>query len=155
MALAPLLVVLLAIACAGRGGHDEKARALVANGTVVRVVEPKHVPTPLRIAPAPAPAVDNDAMFACASAADCVVLEMGCCDHCNGGYLLSVNGLQAEQAIQNHRAHDCGASVCGHDRCAATSHAVCDAGECARIEEQPLGSAAAQVTVIRNSFAPR
>ena len=34
---------------------------------------------------------DPDPMFACAQDSDCTVLEMGCCDHCNGGWQLAVN----------------------------------------------------------------
>src|SRR5215467_11310919 len=32
-----------------------------------------------------------DEWVSCRSDADCVALEMDCCDHCNGGWVLAVN----------------------------------------------------------------
>jgi hypothetical protein len=143
-------MLLATIACASRPA-PEHPRAVVTEEIFVQVVEPKERSS----MPPPEPAFDDDAMFACASAADCVVLEMGCCDHCNGGWLLSVNRMHAEQAVQAHRAQDCSASACETHRCEGRAQAICDAGACARLEERSLGGAAAEITVIHNSFAPR
>jgi len=144
-----------AMACATRPAADEDPPATVVGpDRIERVVELK--PEPLPFPPRELePPVDDRAMFACTSTADCEVIEMGCCDHCNGGYLLAVNRMHAERATANHRAQDCGAGGCPHERCEAEVHAVCDAGACARIEERPLGRAASEFTVIHNSFAPR
>ena len=46
---------------------------------------------------------------ACQADADCKLVEMGCCDHCNGGWVISV-----------HRDHASAASAAHHEKCAAT-----------------------------------
>ena len=36
----------------------------------------------------------------CATDDDCIVVELGCCDHCNGGYVVATNTLFAEEVIE-------------------------------------------------------
>ncbi len=46
---------------------------------------------------------------ACQTDADCTAVEMGCCDHCNGGWVLGVNQASVKAATEHFHA-DCGAA---------------------------------------------
>lgn len=59
------------------------------------------------------------AWVACRGDADCEALELGCCDHCNGGWVMAVNRAHVAPAL-------------------AAYHATCDAHE----ERLPDGSIA-------------
>ncbi len=45
----------------------------------------------------PPPAIVPPEYTACESAADCVVVELGCCDACNGGEARSVNAEHEDE----------------------------------------------------------
>jgi hypothetical protein len=49
-------------------------------------------------------------VIACAEDTDCVVVEIGCCDHCNGGEVASVNVAYAEE-VEEYHTRDCGDQV--------------------------------------------
>jgi len=42
----------------------------------------------------------------CTKNDDCVVVEIGCCDHCNGGEVASVNAAYAEE-VEEYHTDDC------------------------------------------------
>jgi len=146
---------IIAIACARERPPSEEPTTPEASAQppFVQVVEPN----PLPPAPALSPEieVDEEAMSGCTSAADCVVLELGCCDRCDGGYRISVNRMHAEQATRVHAQECSSANPCEQLNCDTTHRATCDAGRCARIEERPLGEAGTSVTLIHNTFEPR
>ncbi len=84
---------------------------------------------------------DTSDMFACASDDHCVVLEMGCCDHCNGGWQLSVNTAHAEAATAKHHDQNC-TGGCTKRGCAWKTTAVCHEGTCAMSEDRNLSGTA-------------
>ncbi len=56
---------------------------------------------------------------ACDSPEDCVVVELGCCDECNGGEARSVNGDHANAVIDRY-SETCGpGTACTEIGCAA------------------------------------
>lgn len=145
-------------ACANRPANSY-GEADRDDGTV-QVIERKPMATPditlpreTEPTPAPQTAVD-DAFFACSDSAECVVLETGCCDHCNGGALLAVNSRYSESAMEAFRQNSCGDdSACTKVACEWSFTPVCDAGTCARLEERALGKAGATMVVVHNAPA--
>lgn len=71
-----------------------------------------------------------DSMRTCTADSDCVTYEGGCCDHCNGGYLFSVNKDSLQQAQAKHKASCGGGVACTLMGC-ANPVAVCESGLCA------------------------
>lgn len=65
----------------------------------------------------------------CDAAEQCVVLEMGCCDHCNGGWLMSVNSAFQEAALEEFK-DDCSDPVACTEKGCASVAATCDEGLC-------------------------
>jgi hypothetical protein len=57
-------------------------------------------PEPIRPPGQPRPIPVPDDWRACEGDFDCVWLEMGCCDHCNGGWVVGVNQGHAEDAAR-------------------------------------------------------
>ena len=60
-----------------------------------------------------APSTDDDAAanisgaaIACTKNEDRVVVELGCCDHCNGGRVVAVNSKYVEE-VENDYKDDC------------------------------------------------
>jgi hypothetical protein len=66
---------------------------------------------------------------ACKQASDCVALEMGCCDHCNGGFLMSVHKTYEDEALAAHKEKNCGGVPCTKIGCPPVE-ATCTAGVC-------------------------
>ena len=52
------------------------------------------------------------ALAACHKDEDCVLIEVGCCGHCNGGKLMSVNGKAKPEALAKYKAKDCKGKKC-------------------------------------------
>lgn len=71
-----------------------------------------------------------DERQACSADADCAVVELGCCDHCNGG---QVAGVHRDFAGEVHASYagDCGGTACTLMACVEQPTAVCQAGMCA------------------------
>lgn len=66
---------------------------------------------------------------ACDVPADCVVVELGCCDACNGGEARSVNA-EHEQTVRDTYTEQCGpGTACTEIGCPAWV-TTCDAGVC-------------------------
>lgn len=70
-----------------------------------------------------------DERQACTVDADCAVVELGCCDHCNGG---QVAGVHKDFAAEVHASAtaDCGDTACTLMACVAQPTAVCAQGMC-------------------------
>jgi hypothetical protein len=77
-----------------------------------------------RIAPGDQPPEWTD----CQSADDCTLIEIGCCDHCNGGTLFAVNEAHADEALAAMKETSCpdGCTLLG----CADGTPTCDGGSC-------------------------
>jgi len=65
----------------------------------------------------------------CDVAADCVAVELGCCDECNGGLAVAVN-VASEDEVVDRFTEECGADqACTEIGCAPWVLS-CDAGTC-------------------------
>lgn len=70
-----------------------------------------------------------DDWVACKADADCEPIEMGCCDHCNGGWVLAVERGHAQTArTQVHEK--CEAQVSCTELACGKVGARCDGGRC-------------------------
>lgn len=141
-------------ACASRASPPASEPDPSEMGPTIRVVDPFERPalrTPVTPAPVPVP---HDATFACAANEDCVVLELGCCDRCSPGSLLAINTQYKEVAESYFRGGDCSEAACGTADCAVNYSPVCDVGTCARLERDPIGRAADELSVVHNWFLP-
>jgi hypothetical protein len=81
--------------------------------------------------PAPAePPVSKtfDERQACGADADCAAVEMGCCDHCNGGMAV---GVHRDFAADVHQTvlGDCDDTACTEIACLAAKP-ICRQGRC-------------------------
>lgn len=70
-------------------------------------------------------------MFACSVDADCVLVDLGPCDICNGGEQISVHAGHADQALAKYGREQGGA--CSAMGCQWSPAPTCDAGVCARL----------------------
>ena len=70
-----------------------------------------------------------DERQACTVDADCAVVELSCCDHCNGG---RVAGVHQDFAAEVHASATaaCGDTACTLMACVAQPTAVCAQGMC-------------------------
>ena len=70
-----------------------------------------------------------DERQACTVDAACAVVELGCCDHCNGG---RVAGVHRDFAAEVHASATaaCGDTACTLMACVAQPTAVCAQGMC-------------------------
>lgn len=69
---------------------------------------------------------------ACQTTDDCVVVEVACCDHCNGGQAEAFNNAHAD----SHRPKNCENTACTRRGCGAAT-AACVNNLC-KVEIQPL-----------------
>ena len=85
--------------------------------------------TPRPGAPPPLPDVQpTAAQQTCDRDADCVALELGCCNHCNGGRVVAVNAGGAA-ALEAHKQGPCDDFVCTRKMC-RPAKVACDQGTC-------------------------
>lgn len=56
-------------------------------------------------------------VIACQEDADCIVVELGCCDSCNGGWSASVNGEYAKDVEERNHDACSGQEVCTEMAC--------------------------------------
>jgi len=152
---APGLMIAMAVAALACGKNKPPAEEPGAGERTVLVSEP--VPSamvePMVPLPMEAPA---EPMFACVSDRDCMLVEMGCCDHCNGGSLMSVNVDHVGHAVQSWHEPSCGAAMCTKMACVADPpRPVCDGGVCARRVETEGDDGQLEVSIIRNVLPTR
>src|SRR5687767_4404651 len=77
-------------------------------------------------------ATPTDNHAACTTSDDCVVVETGCCDHCNGGKAEAYNKAHADA----HKPQQCADTTCTERGC-GDAVASCEAGTC-KISIAPL-----------------
>jgi hypothetical protein len=82
-----------------------------------------------QVPPTPIPAT----FMTCEEAEDCVVLELGCCDHCNGGRAVSVRVDSADD-VQATYAESCTPGMACTQRGCAPLTADCAQGQCITVE---------------------
>ncbi len=71
-----------------------------------------------------------DERQACTADADCAVVELECCDHCNGGTVVGVHQDHAAEVRAEHiTAGECDAVACTEMAC-AQAVPICRAGRC-------------------------
>ena len=69
------------------------------------------------------------ALTACSEPTDCVVVELGCCDQCNGGTAVSVNTASADQVREDFSESCEEGTACTELGCAPWV-TTCDSGTC-------------------------
>jgi hypothetical protein len=126
---------------------------------------PAQAPSPARVstppvqpelvrAPATMPSGAEDPLVACEDDDDCELVELGCCDRCNGGWVMSFAKATATEARSRWREPGCGRMVhCTSLGCLDHARAVCDAGTCARIVS-PFGPDGIAPTLLPNERPP-
>lgn len=91
----------------------------------------------------------QSAWFTCGQASDCVAVEVGCCDHCNGGKLVAANKASEPAVKAALGAKNCGGTACTAGGC-ANAILACNSGTCAITPPTPvcasLGEAACKAT---------
>jgi hypothetical protein len=91
-------------------------------------------------ADAPIPSTsDSSAWFSCRGDGDCTIVEMGCCDRCNGGWVLSVARAHVAAATVHYKEQSCQGD-CTRRGCVDDPIAICKAGTCARRERVATSS---------------
>ena len=68
----------------------------------------------------------------CATVDDCVAVELGCCDECNGGFAVAVNTDSADAVVADF-SETCGLSYACTAMGCAPWELSCDAGTCAMV----------------------
>jgi hypothetical protein len=66
---------------------------------------------------------------------DCAPVEVGCCDHCNGGKLLVVNARNTKEALGRYATKSC-TSGCTEVACGPT-RVLCEQNRCTRANAHP------------------
>ena len=148
-----LFVVGELVACASATSPAGERTAAGADVTV-RVFEPKEPALPEMSWGPPLTPPAPDPMFACSETEDCVVIQLGCCDHCNGGSLLATTVSAMDEAYARFAETGCDETTCTERGCAIDYRPVCDRGTCARLEQIDLGEAGMQVTLVHNEGTP-
>ncbi len=69
----------------------------------------------------------EEGMQMCMGAVDCVVVEVGCCNHCGGGALVAVNKSRAEEVKEKYGQKECDSVQCPSTEC-PTPEATCQGG---------------------------
>lgn len=94
-------------------------------------------------------------VFACTRDDDCEVIQLDCCDSCEGGRRLAVNRTQIEHANAAWRDDGCADAICEPLTCAQTLEPLCDGGVCARREESTNPDGTLEATIVRNELPVR
>ena len=151
---APTLVLVSGFVVLACGKNQPPAEDPDAGGRTVMVSEPVQPAITDPLAPLEME-TPPDAMFACVSDRDCKLVEMGCCDHCNGGSLMSVHTDHVEHATQTYHQPNCEAAMCTKMACVDPPRPVCDGGVCARRVETEGDDGQLEVSIIRNVLPTR
>lgn len=144
-------VAALVLACAKEAPGAEAPDARQRTVLVGEPVQPAIVDPMARLQTELVP----EPMFACLTDGDCTVVEMGCCDYCNGGWQMSVNTKQVDRAIQTWHEPSCEIEACTKMACEQSLSPVCDGGICARREEEPSETGEVRISIVRNVVPPR
>jgi hypothetical protein len=77
---------------------------------------------------------DIDPMYTdCSGGEACVIVQLGCCDHCNGGAAVSVTA-GSETAVMDAYGQSCRPPVACTEMACAPRIAECEAGVCVSVE---------------------
>jgi len=76
----------------------------------------------------------NGAVIACETGEDCSVVQLGCCDHCNGGFAVAVNREFASEVAERNRESCYGDEICTEMACPEI-YPRCLEGECVYADE--------------------
>jgi hypothetical protein len=139
------LFALGALALMGCGGDPGSDRGAASNGGADQPVSSGELPPPsasgtpgetehpivLQEAMWDGRTAPDPAAVACADDAECRVIEIACCDHCNGGTLASVRADHADEIAAAQRA-GCGDVACTERGCAG-GQPTCEQGRCAYV----------------------
>ncbi|MFT6231960.1 MAG: hypothetical protein ACJAZO_002473 [Myxococcota bacterium] len=79
--------------------------------------------------PTPIPAT----FMTCDTAEECSVLELGCCDHCNGGRAVAVSERRSADVQATYVESCTSGQACTEMGCAPLE-ATCDQGRCVTVE---------------------
>lgn len=72
-----------------------------------------------------------DERQACSVDADCVPVEIECCDHCNGGTVVGIHRDHAAEVRRTYAGHDeCAEVACTLMACVEQPTGVCRQGVC-------------------------
>lgn len=85
-------------------------------------------------------------MQACTADADCAVVEIGCCDHCNGGKVISVAKAHAAAATAKYKETNC-SGTCTERGC-LPAVAVCVSRRCGYRAEWMIDQATGSAKVV-------
>lgn len=77
------------------------------------------------------PSVPLDAELAeCSEPEDCMIISLGCCDACNGGFEVAARVDQEDEIRRRYEERPCTNRACTLVACLPTE-AVCESGTCA------------------------
>jgi len=72
-----------------------------------------------------------DERQACTADGDCIAVEIGCCDHCNGGQVVGIHRDYAAEVHKTYASADkCGTTMCTKMACAEPPAPFCHDGVC-------------------------
>ncbi len=93
---------------------------------------------------------EENSWFECTADGDCVVVEMACCDHCNGGWVMSARKDKTD-SVRARWGETCGGSIaCTERACLAPPAPVCDQGTCARKEVRVDATGTESTVIVPN-----
>jgi hypothetical protein len=152
IAIASSVSFALALACASKQPTAARADDDAARARTVMVSEPRLIGEPAssiwtELAP--------DPMFSCVQDRDCTVVEMGCCDRCNGGWQLAVSRDLEDEATATWHDRMCSEAACTTFACRMELTPICDGGVCARREGRADPNGAFEIAIVRNRLPPR
>ena len=71
----------------------------------------------------------------CEGDTDCTIVELGCCDDCNGGLAVAVNNTTSEAEVRDRFSERCGRRTACTEMDCPDHYATCDEGTCTRHQE--------------------
>ncbi|MBN1282834.1 MAG: hypothetical protein JXA24_03575 [Proteobacteria bacterium] len=110
------------------------AALAACDGTMQGVPDPVDAPQSSKNNPVP---LSGDTI-ACAGGDDCEIVELGCCDHCNGGFAVAVNKEFASEVAERN-SQSCGDDELCTEMACAPIFPRCRDGECVYVDEVSFG----------------
>ena len=107
---------------AGTIADSSPAEVLFAADTPADFAAQPDVPTDVVVPPA---------WLACSQDSDCAAVEIGCCDHCNGGKVLAARTDHIGEVQTAFGAKACAGTGCTMRYCSGPAIPLCQQGQCA------------------------
>lgn len=98
-------------------------------------------------------ALNPAAWQVCKAPADCVAVEIGCCDHCNGGEAWPVHKDYADAATKFWRPPTCEGTYCTEKAC-MPNQTTCQDGQCVLLEPSGCQKVDAAMLCVRGKPGP-